>query len=136
MLDANGDVVDEGIEHATREARGRSFDRDDRERTGRVQRALDPSRHHEIGEIDEVIAVHVRDEHRVELVRGGPDLGQPQDRSPPRVELERGLTVADENAGPAASRRRMRHAGTGEGDGRRGHRLVPSELAHPTNVST
>ena len=55
--------------------------------------------------------------------RHGAGLGQPQHRGPPGVELERGLAVADEDAGPGASRRRVRHAGAGERDGRRGHRF-------------
>ena len=125
MLDANGDVVDEGIEHAPREARGLALHRDDRERTGRVQCALDPPGHDEIGEVDEVVAVHVRDEHRVELVCRGARLGEPQNCPASGIELEDRFTMADENARPRSTRRRMRHTGAGQRDGRRGHRLVP-----------
>jgi hypothetical protein len=72
-------------------------------------------------QVDQVVAVHVGHEQGVELVHRDARVGQPEHGRASGVELQRDVAVAHERAGPCSPRRRVRHAGAGERDGRRGH---------------
>ena len=94
----------------------------DRQRARRVQRALDPAGHDDVGQVDHVVAVDVGDEQCVQLVCHGPGLGETDHGATACVELQRDLAVANEHAGAGPTRGRVGHTGAGEGDGRGGHR--------------
>ena len=73
-------------------------------RARRLQLLLDPARHGDVGQVDDVVAVHVRDEQRVELGRLDAGIEEAQHRGSARIELQRDVAVADERAGARGTR--------------------------------
>ncbi len=101
-----------------------------------MQLREDPPSEDDVGEVDHVVAVHMRDEQRGERVRGCTRLGQPQHRRPPGVELERDVAVPHERARSRSPGRGQRDARSGEGDGggRETHACCPT--VQPCGAST
>jgi hypothetical protein len=106
VLDPQGDVVGEGVEHGGGEPRGLPLDGHDRQRRRGVERRLHPAGHHEVGEVDDVVAVGVGEEDGVELVRLAAGVGEAEDGAAPGVELERGGAVPHEHPGAGPPRAR------------------------------
>ncbi len=72
---------------------------DDAQRARAVQLLLDPPRHDDVGQVDEVVAVHVRDEHGGHVGRADARLDHPQRGGATRIELQCHVAAAHHRAG-------------------------------------
>ena len=114
MLGADRELVVIRLEHPAHEAGRHALGRDHDKRAGARELLLDPTRHRDVGQSHDVVAVHVRQEQRGKRMRRCPRLHQPHDRGAAGVELQRDFAVAHQHAGTGAARPRMRHSRPGE----------------------
>jgi hypothetical protein len=79
-----------------------------------VQLLLHPPCHHQVVQAGEVVAVHVRDEHRRDVGRSHAGFGHAQHGGATGVELQAHVATPHERAGARSPRRRVRHTGAGQ----------------------
>jgi hypothetical protein len=68
-----------------------------------MHRLLDPARHRDVGEVDDVVAVDVGEEHRRQLVGCDSGFCESDDRSTAGIKLQRNVTIAHEHSGTRAT---------------------------------
>ena len=103
MVHADLDVFVEGLEHSSCETFRASGRAHDLEWATRMHRLLDPARHRDVGEVDDMVAVDVGEEHRRQLVGCDSCFCEADDRSATSVELQRDVTTAHEHSGTRAT---------------------------------